>query len=82
MDVFETVGSAADGVCWLLLKQHHCSAKMRMQMIPRVSIKLLHKRIDDCETEAMMKQGFIFSSPQGPDTPEVIVSSLSCLLGH
>lgn len=41
----------------------HSSPKIRMQMIPRASIKLRHKRIDDCETEAMMKR-FIFSSPR------------------
>lgn len=58
----------------------HCSPKIRMQMIPRGSIKLQHKRIDDCETEAMMKPGFIFSSPQRPVTPK-LVSILPCLLG-
>lgn len=43
-------------------------------MIPCASIKLQHKRIDDCE--AMMKLGFIFSSPQRPVTPKL--ASLFC----
>lgn len=57
-----------------------CSPESRTQMIPRASIKLQHKRIDDCETEAVMKLGFIFSSPQRLLTPKLAVMFTGSLL--
>lgn len=58
----------------------HCLPKIRMQTIPCASIKLRHKRIDDCET-GDDETGFYFQLSPEAGYSQVAVSILSCLLG-